>query len=69
MFKTAAFMAICAAALAVCGSVNAQTSSNPYHVDNNWNKIQGRTIGVASGFKMDPDGKHLWIIDRCGANG
>src|ERR1700745_1373733 len=58
---------------ALCGAfgaeLKAQISSNPYHVDYNWDKIQGRKIGVASGFKMDPDGKHLWIIDRCGANG
>lgn len=70
MVKSAGLLAVCAAALlTVLGPAHAQTSGNPYHVDYNWNKIQGRTIGVASGFKMDPDGKHLWIIDRCGANG
>jgi DNA-binding beta-propeller fold protein YncE len=47
----------------------AQQSTNPYHVEYNWDKLEGRKIGVASGFKMDPDGKHLWVIDRCGANG
>ena len=49
--------------------LTAQISSNPYHVEYNWDKLQGRKIGVASGFKMDPDGQHLWVIDRCGANG
>jgi sugar lactone lactonase YvrE len=44
-------------------------SMNPYHVDYNWDKLKGRKIGVASGIRMDPDGKHLWILDRCGANG
>jgi DNA-binding beta-propeller fold protein YncE len=58
-----------AVALTFGAGAKAQTSNNPYHVDYNWDKIQGRKIGVASGFKMDPDGKHLWIIDRCGANG
>jgi DNA-binding beta-propeller fold protein YncE len=47
----------------------AQNSSNPYHVTYNWGGIKGRTIGVASGIKMDPDGKHMWVLDRCGANG
>jgi DNA-binding beta-propeller fold protein YncE len=47
----------------------AQSSNNPYHVNYNWDKLQGRKIGVASGIKMDPDGKHIWILDRCGANG
>lgn len=58
-----------AVVLTFSAGVKAQTSNNPYHVDYNWDKIQGRKIGVASGFKMDPDGKHLWVIDRCGANG
>jgi DNA-binding beta-propeller fold protein YncE len=51
------------------GGLKAQVSNNPYHVIYNWDKIESRKIGVASGFKMDPDGKHLWILDRCGANG
>ena len=46
-----------------------EISMNPYHVNYNWDKLQGRKIGVASGIRMDPDGKHLWILDRCGANG
>lgn len=47
----------------------AQVSSNPYHLNTSWDKLQGRKIGVPSGIRMDPDGKHLWILDRCGANG
>ena len=50
-------------------ALDAQVSGNPYHVNYNWDKLQGRKIGVASGIKMDPDGKHIWILDRCGANG
>jgi DNA-binding beta-propeller fold protein YncE len=69
MFKTAGFAATLGATLVFAVSAHAQTSTNPYHVDYGWAQIQGRTIGVASGFKMDPDGKHLWMLDRCGANG
>lgn len=46
-----------------------QVSSNPYRVNTRWNKPIGRTIGVASGIRMDRDGRHMWILDRCGANG
>jgi sugar lactone lactonase YvrE len=50
-------------------ALKAQVSTNPYKVNYNWDKLQGRKIGVASGIRLDPDGKHLWILDRCGANG
>jgi len=71
MLRTAGFaLTFGVAVLATFGpGPKAQISDNPYHVDYNWDKIQGRKIGVASGFKMDPDGQHLWILDRCGANG
>jgi sugar lactone lactonase YvrE len=49
--------------------LKAQISLNPYKVNYNWDKLQGRKIGVASGIKMDPDGQHIWVLDRCGANG
>lgn len=59
-----------AAVVLVSGAVlKAQISTNPYHVNYNWNKPESRKIGVASGIKMDPDGRHIWILDRCGANG
>jgi len=47
---------VAAAFLTFSTDVKAQTSNNPYHVDYDWDKIQGRKIGIASGFKMDPDG-------------
>src|SRR5438874_9278187 len=62
-------VATAAVAVFVGVAVQAQVSMSPYKVNYNWDKLQGRKIGVASGIKMDPDGKHLWILDRCGANG
>ena len=50
-------------------ALKAQVSASPYKVNYNWDKLQGRKIGVASGIRLDTDGKHLWILDRCGANG
>ena len=29
---------------------------------------EGRVMGTVSGVFPDPDGEHLWILDRCGAN-
>ena len=59
------------AALTVVSGValKAQVANNPYKVNYNWDKLEGRKIGVASGIRVDPDGRHLWILDRCGANG
>ena len=28
----------------------------------------GRTWGSTAGVDIDPDGRHVWAIDRCGAN-
>lgn len=49
--------------------LGAQIANNPYKVNYSWDKLEGRKIGVASGIRPDRDGKHLWILDRCGANG
>jgi DNA-binding beta-propeller fold protein YncE len=69
--RGASAFAVGVAALALMRgpAVKAQILSNPYHINFNWDKLQGRKIGVASGIKMDPDGKHIWLLDRCGANG
>ena len=42
---------------------------NPYRATFEWEKLpEGRTLGIVSGIIPDPDGQHLWILDRCGAN-
>ncbi|NIR34683.1 MAG: hypothetical protein GWN07_01095, partial [Actinobacteria bacterium] len=28
----------------------------------------GRAWGAVTGVFPDPDGEHLWVLDRCGAN-
>ncbi len=64
-------VAVVVAALALISGVivKAQIGVTPYKVNYNWDKLEGRKIGVASGIRLDPDGQHLWILDRCGANG
>ena len=52
------------------GRLYAQTSTtNPYRVTLGWEKLPtGRTLGIMSGAFPDPDGQHLWLLDRCGGN-
>jgi len=41
---------------------------NPYRLDANWLKVpDGRKIGQVTGVDIDPDGKSVWVFDRCGA--
>ena len=42
---------------------------NPYRSVDGWAKLpDGRTWGSTAGVDIDPDGIHLWAIDRCGGN-
>ena len=44
-------------------------ANNPYHTVHGWETLpHGWKLGVPSGIIPDPDGKHLWILSRCGAN-
>jgi hypothetical protein len=56
---------IAALALISGAILKAQIGVTPYKVNYNWDKLEGRKIGVASGIRLDPDGQHLWILDRC----
>ena len=48
---------------------SAQVTNNPYRAIYGWEKISpGRKLGVVSGIYLDPDGKHLWMLSRCGGN-
>ena len=42
---------------------------NPYKSVDNWVKLpDGRTWGSTAGVDIDPDGKSVWALDRCGSN-
>ena len=42
---------------------------NPYVAVDGWaNLPDGREWGSTAGVDIDPDGRHLWAIDRCGGN-
>jgi sugar lactone lactonase YvrE len=63
------------AAMVVLGTearaqISAPTNSapNPYHAIENWAKMpHGRTWGSTSGVGIDPDGRSIWVAERCGA--
>ncbi|MGD2168555.1 MAG: hypothetical protein PVF63_10655 [Gammaproteobacteria bacterium] len=69
--SSARHAAIIVAALlfAWCTNGAAQSGNNPYRVQYGWEKMPGgRSMGVVSGVFPTPDGEHLWIMERCGAN-
>src|SRR6185295_3270503 len=42
---------------------------NPYQTIENWAKLpEGRTWGATSAVEIAPDGKSVWVAERCGAN-
>jgi sugar lactone lactonase YvrE len=44
-------------------------TNNPYQVIFHWGELPGdRPMGIVTGVHPDPDGEHLWIVERCGAN-
>jgi len=71
----ALLLGITAAATAGLGAVSfAQVSAdpngapNPYRLDADWLKIpDGRKFGQVTGVDIDPDGKSVWVFERCGA--
>ncbi len=51
------------------GNAPTNTLPNPYQSIANWAKMPpGRLWGSTAGVAIDPDGKSVWAIDRCGAN-
>jgi sugar lactone lactonase YvrE len=55
--------------LFVSAEAVAQSADNPYQVIYNWGELPGgRPMGVVTGVHPDPDGEHIWIVERCGTN-
>jgi len=62
---------------AIAGSASAQTPSmapvndlpDPYRAILQWQHLpEGRVMGAAAGIDIDPDGRSVWVAERCGAN-
>lgn len=67
--KTRIGLSVLAAALLTV-TVQAQNHApNPYRTVEGWAKLpEGRTWGATSAVYPDPDGRHIWVAERCGAN-
>jgi len=74
MWRSARFaltLGVAVLAMISGAGVKAQEISwNPYleYHNGNWPDLPGVKLGVVSAIKMDPDGKHLWLLQRCGGN-
>jgi DNA-binding beta-propeller fold protein YncE len=56
------------ASLLLAAPVAAQPATQ-YSDGSSWGRLPaGRSWGAVTGVHMDPDGRHVWVLDRCGAN-
>ena len=64
------FMLVAAGATLVPAAAPAQTPPNPYRVASEaWGELpDGRDWGALSAVYPSPDGRTIWVADRCGAN-
>ncbi len=47
----------------------ADLAAGEYRAVPDWAQLpDGRTWGAVTGVFPDPDGQHMWVLDRCGAN-
>ena len=47
----------------------ADSAPNPYRTVEGWARMpEGRTWGSTSAVDIDPDGRSVWVAERCGAN-
>jgi sugar lactone lactonase YvrE len=64
--------AVVAAAALSAGRAHAQPANaapNPYRTVEGWAKMpEGRTWGATSAVDVAPDGRSIWVAERCGAN-
>ena len=66
--RTLSFLsAICLPLVTAC--TTSQSSGTQYRSIDDWaNLPEGRQWGAVTGVFPDPDGEHIWVLDRCGAN-
>jgi sugar lactone lactonase YvrE len=63
----AAFLSLAAALQPAIEPIN--DPPNPYRAIDGWGELPpGRTWGSTSAVDIDPDGRSVWVAERCGAN-
>ena len=75
LFVPALVAVVAVAAGSALGLVNLLTADpdlpppSEYIAVSGWARLPGgRTWGAVTGVFPDPDGRHMWVLDRCGAN-
>jgi sugar lactone lactonase YvrE len=64
-----AFVAAVAVAGGMADAQPANSQANPYRTVEGWAKMpEGRTWGATSAVEVAPDGRSIWVAERCGAN-
>ena len=62
--RPAALALLASAALVSAAAAQAPA---PYTPVETWARLpEGRTWGAVTGVRPDPDGRHVWVLDRCG---
>ena len=68
-WKAGRAVGVCLIVLVASGALAQSSTTNPYRATFGWEQLpEGQVMGTVSGVFPDPDGRHLWILDRCGAN-
>ncbi len=68
MSRSFVFVFLLAASLLVLSEgLKAQAAYNPYHENEAWDDL-GEVFGPLTGGFPDPDGRHMWLLGRCGSN-
>lgn len=63
-----AITAVCAA-IGATPLASAAQAAGEYRSVDDWAQLPaGRSWGAVTGVFPDPDGQHIWVLDRCGAN-
>ena len=58
-------------AAGICAQVNEEVNNraDPYSMNQDFFKLPaGRKIGGTAGITLDPDGRSIWVFERCGSN-
>ncbi len=64
-----AVLGLLACGLPVCGQLQAQAAYIPYHEGEGWDNLPAmEQFGPLTGGFPDPDGRHMWLLGRCGTN-
>jgi DNA-binding beta-propeller fold protein YncE len=68
-YATGATFAFVLALLVGSGSTAAAQAAAEYQAIRAWGQLpEGRSWGAVTGVYPDPDGQHVWVMDRCGDN-